>query len=95
MRLRSRAIFEAFIERTLFLCAVASIFVFRKRADYDPPFRTPLYPIVPAMFILATCFLLGNAIIDPSSRWPTLAVMGIILLGIPVFYATVGRRRAT
>ena len=71
--------------------AVAAIFVLRKRANYDPPFRAPLYPIVPAMFILATCFLLGNAIIDPSSRWPTLAVMGIILLGIPVYYLTVGR----
>ena len=34
--------------------AVASIFVLRKRAGYDPPFRTPLYPIVPALFILAT-----------------------------------------
>ncbi|MEP6992452.1 MAG: amino acid permease [bacterium] len=75
--------------------AVAAIFVFRKRADYDPPFRTPLYPVVPALFILATLFLLGNAIIDPSSRWPTLAVMGIILLGIPVYYATVGRQRKT
>jgi amino acid transporter len=72
--------------------AVASIFVFRKRADYNPPFRTPLYPIVPWMFILATVFLLGNALIDPSSRWATTAVLGIILLGIPVFYATVGRR---
>jgi amino acid transporter len=73
--------------------AVGAIFIFRKRADYNPAFRTPLYPIVPAMFILATCFLLGNAIIDPSSRWPTLAVMGIILLGIPVYYGTVGRLR--
>ncbi len=72
--------------------AVAAIFVFRKRADYNPPFRTPLFPVVPAMFILATCFLLGNAIIDPSSRWPTLAVMGIILVGIPVYYMTVGRK---
>ena len=71
--------------------AVASIFVFRRRPTYDPPFRVPLYPIVPWMFILATLFLLGNAIIDPSSRWPTLAVMGIILLGIPVYYATVGK----
>ena len=71
--------------------AVAAIFVFRKREGYNPPFRTPLYPIVPAMFILATMFLLGNAIIDPSSRWPTLAVMGIILLGIPVYYMTVGK----
>lgn len=71
--------------------AVAAIFVVRKRSGYNPPFRTPLYPIAPVMFIIATCFLLGNAIIDPSSRWPTLAVMGIILLGIPVYYATVGR----
>lgn len=73
--------------------AVAAVFVLRKRADYDPPFRAPLYPIVPALFILATCFLLGNAILDPTSRWPTLGVLGMILVGIPVFYATVGRRR--
>jgi APA family basic amino acid/polyamine antiporter len=72
--------------------AVASIFVLRKRATYDPPFRAPLYPIVPALFILATLFLLGNAIIDPSSRWPTLAVLGIILVGVPVYYLTVGRK---
>ena len=72
--------------------AVASIFVLRKRADYDPPFRAPFYPIVPALFILATLFLLGNAIIDPTSRWPTVAVLGIILLGVPVFYLTVGRQ---
>ncbi|HEV7991577.1 MAG TPA: amino acid permease [Gemmatimonadaceae bacterium] len=72
--------------------AVAAVFVVRRRgASYDPPFRTPLYPIVPAMFIVATLFLLGNAIIDPTSRNGTLAVLGIILLGIPVYYLTVGR----
>jgi amino acid transporter len=72
--------------------AVAAIFVFRKRATYDPPFRTPLYPIVPALFILATLFLLVNAIIDPSSRWGTLAVLGGILIGVPVYVLTVGRK---
>jgi amino acid transporter len=72
--------------------AVASIFVLRKRPTYDPPFRAPLYPVVPALFILATLFLLGNAILDPSSRWGTLAVLGAILVGIPVYYLTVGRR---
>ena len=71
--------------------AVAAIFVLRKRPDYDPPFRVPLYPLVPALFILATCFLLGNAIIDPSSRWQTVGVLGVVLLGIPVYYLTVGR----
>jgi amino acid transporter len=71
---------------------VASIYAFRRRADYDPPFRTPGYPIVPALFVLATIYLLVNAIIDPSSRWATLAVMAVTLLGIPVYYLTVGRR---
>jgi basic amino acid/polyamine antiporter, APA family len=71
--------------------AVAAVFVLRRRTGYDPPFRTPLYPIVPALFILATLFLLGNAILDPSSRWGTLGVLGVIVLGIPVYYLTVGR----
>ena len=71
--------------------AVASIFVLRRRAGYAPPFRTPGYPVVPALFILATLFLLGNAILDPTSRWGTLAVLGIIVAGVPVYYLTVGR----
>ncbi|MDB4875071.1 MAG: putative permease [Gemmatimonadetes bacterium] len=73
---------------------VASIFVFRKRADaeYAPPFRTPLYPLTPILFVLATLYLLTNALIDPSSRWPTLAVFGVILLGIPVYFVTVGTK---
>jgi amino acid transporter len=71
--------------------AVGAVFVLRRRAGYQPPFRTPLYPIVPALFILATLFLLGNAILDPSSRWGTLGVLGVIALGIPVYYLTVGR----
>ncbi|MFL5581406.1 MAG: amino acid permease [Gemmatimonadaceae bacterium] len=73
---------------------VAAIFVLRRRPDYDPPFRVPLYPVVPAIFVLSTIALLVNAIIDPSSRWPTLAVLGVIVLGVPVYFLTVGRRGA-
>jgi APA family basic amino acid/polyamine antiporter/L-type amino acid transporter 9 len=39
-------------------------------------------------------YLLVNALIDPSSRWATLAIFGVILAGIPVYYATVGRSAA-
>ena len=74
--------------------AVASVFVLRRRPDFRPPFRTPGYPVVPAIFILATVLLLGNAVIDPSSRVATLAVLGVILLGIPVFFLTKTRRPA-
>ena len=69
---------------------VASIFVFRRRG-YSPPFRTPLYPVAPVLFIVATLYLLGNALMDESSRWPTLAIFGVILVGVPVYYLTVGR----
>ena len=74
--------------------AVASVFVLRRRPDYSPPFRVPGYPVVPAIFIVATLLLLGNAIIDPSSRYPTLAVLGIIIVGIPVFFLSGGKKTA-
>jgi basic amino acid/polyamine antiporter, APA family len=74
--------------------AVGSVFIFRRRADFKPPFRVPGYPVVPAIFIVATILLLGNAIIDPVSRIPTLGVMAVTLLGIPVFYLTRGRGKA-
>ena len=73
--------------------AVASVFTLRKRPDYNPAFRVPLYPLVPALFILSTIFLLVNAIIDPSSRVATVGVLGGILVGIPVYFVTVGRRK--
>ena len=73
--------------------AVASVFAFRRRPDYKPAFRVPLYPLVPALFIASTIFMLGNAIVDESSRWQTLGVLGGIVLGIPVYYMTVGRRK--
>jgi amino acid transporter len=72
--------------------AVAAVFPLRKQAGYDPPFRVPGYPVIPGLFILATICLLVNALLDPSSRWGTVAVLGGVLVGIPVYYATAGRR---
>jgi amino acid transporter len=75
--------------------AVGAVFILRRRPDYHPPFRVPGYPVVPAIFIVATILLLGNAIIDPTSRIATIAVIGVILLGIPVYFLRTGRRVAT
>jgi amino acid transporter len=84
---------DAFVTAIIpfYALGVASIYVLRRRASYDPPFRTPGYPVVPALFVLATLFLLGNALIDPSSRTATVGVLGTVLLGVPVYYLTVGR----
>lgn len=71
---------------------VASVFTLRRRPDHDPPFRVPFYPVVPALFVVATIYLLANALIDPSSRWATAAVLGVVLLGVPLYYLTVAKR---
>lgn len=62
------------------------------RPHYDPPVRTPLYPFVPAVFIVSTFMLIGNALSEEASRMPTLMTFGAILVGLPVYYATVGRK---
>jgi amino acid transporter len=74
--------------------AVGAVFVLRRRSDYHPPFRVPGYPVVPSVFIVATILLLANAIVDPASRLGTLAVTGVILLGIPIFFLTKTGRAA-
>jgi amino acid transporter len=75
-----------------YILSIGAIFRLRRRPDWNPPVRTPLYPLVPALFCGATAFLMGNALVDPATRWGTLGVFGVILLGVPVYYLTVGRR---
>jgi amino acid transporter len=74
--------------------AVASIFRLRKKPGYAPSFRVPFYPVLPLVFIASVLYLLGNAIAEPESRWSTLAVLGVVAAGIPVYYLTVGRKTA-
>ncbi len=76
-----------------YILGVSAIFPLRRRPDWNPSVRVPLFPVVPLLFIAATLFLLVNAIMDPGARWGTLAVLGVIALGIPVYYLTVARRR--
>jgi basic amino acid/polyamine antiporter, APA family len=73
---------------------VAALFRVRGRAGYAPAFRTPAYPFVPLLFVLSAIYLLVNALIDPTSRGPTALTIGIVLVGIPVYYMTVGKRKS-
>lgn len=86
---------DAFVTSIIpfYALGVASIFVFRKREGYDPPFRTPLYPLTPILFCVAILYLLVNQLMDPQARMPTLAVFGVILAGIPLYYLTVSKNK--
>ena len=85
---------DAFVTAFLpfYALGVASIFRLRKRPGYAPSFRVPLYPVLPLVFLVSVLYLLANAILEPESRTSTLAVLGVVAAGIPVYYLTVGRK---
>ena len=64
---------------------VAAVFVLRKRRPELPrPYRVWGYPVVPAVFLLASVYMVLNALItDPRNTGITFA---IILAGVPVFW---------
>ncbi len=66
--------------------AVAAVFVLRRvRPDLPRPYRTWGYPVVPVLFLLASVGMMLNALwTDPVNTGVT---FGIILLGLPVYYA--------
>jgi APA family basic amino acid/polyamine antiporter len=76
---------------TLFLAlAVGAVFVLRAREpNAERPFRALGYPVAPAIYVIASAFILVNALwTDPV---PIGAGALIIALGIPLYY--VFRRR--
>jgi APA family basic amino acid/polyamine antiporter len=87
---------DAFVTAFLpfYALGVASVFRLRRVPGYAPSFRAPFFPLVPLLFLASVLYLLVNAIVDPGSRGSTLAVLGVVAAGIPVYYLTVGRRTA-
>jgi APA family basic amino acid/polyamine antiporter len=73
---------------------VAAIYRLRRRPGYSPSFRTPGYPVVPALFIASVAYLLLNSLLDDSSRNWSLGIFAVLLAGIPVFHMTVGKNQA-
>jgi amino acid transporter len=70
--------------------AIAGLYRLRRtRPDLPRPYRVPGYPVLPAIFIGAVIYLVGNALIaDPLWTGVTFA---IVLAGVPVYYALFAR----
>jgi amino acid transporter len=66
--------------------AIAGLFRLRRlRPSMARPYLVAGYPVVPAVFIAAVVYLVGNALVaDPV--WTTVT-FAIVLAGIPVYYA--------
>lgn len=68
-----------------FALTILSIFILRKkRPDIPRPYKAFGYPVVPALYILTTVVIMIILLIfKPGYTFPGL---GIVILGIPVFY---------
>jgi basic amino acid/polyamine antiporter, APA family len=66
--------------------AIAGLYRLRRtRPDLPRPYRVPGYPVVPAIFVAAVIYLVGNALIsDPGWTGLTFAM---VLAGVPVYFA--------
>jgi amino acid transporter len=66
--------------------AIAGLYRLRlTRPDLPRPYKVPGYPVLPAVFIAAVVYLVGNALVaDPVWTGVTFA---IVLAGVPVYYA--------
>lgn len=66
---------------------IAAVYVLRwRRSDMERPFRVPLYPIVPAVFMAVSFFMFAAVFTFKDWRIPSLYSLGSILAGIPVYY---------
>jgi amino acid transporter len=73
---------------------VAAVFVLRRRRPDAPrPYRVLGYPLVPALFLLASVYLLGNYMLTETGifLWDVV----VILSGIPIYVYWARRRFVT
>jgi APA family basic amino acid/polyamine antiporter len=65
--------------------ATGSVFIFRRRASHVPgQYRTVGYPVVPAVFLLVTAWLLVNTVITAPRQ--SVGGLALIALGLPFYW---------
>ncbi|HEY0377338.1 MAG TPA: amino acid permease [Pyrinomonadaceae bacterium] len=81
-----------FVTLVFIALTVAAVFVLRRRRGQLTTYRTPGYPLTPALFLLLVCALLFLLAGD-NPRQAFLGV-GVVLLGVPVYYLIFRKRAA-
>jgi basic amino acid/polyamine antiporter, APA family len=85
--------YVSFVVVIFYVLTIAGIFILRKkRPEMERPYKAFGYPVLPAMYIimgLVFCTLL--LIYKPQFTWPGL---GLVLIGIPIYYIAVGKKKA-
>lgn len=88
-QLLTHVVFTAWIFYGL---AVGGVMILRKKfPDMARPFRTPGYPLIPVLFVLAAGAVVVSAFVSQPRNG--LTGIGLILLGVPVYFIFAFRKR--
>ncbi len=71
-------------------CVIGLIKLRISRPDLPRPYKVPLYPFLPVIFVLASGALLANAFVEMPVT--SLANLVVILLGLPIYWLWVSAR---
>jgi APA family basic amino acid/polyamine antiporter len=74
-----------FADWIFFGLTVGGLFMLRRSMGRPEGFRTPGYPWLPGAFVLISLLVVWSVVIE--APWRAAAGAGLLLLGIPVFYA--------
>ena len=66
------------------MAALAVLILRRRMPALERPYRVWGYPVVPVAFALVCFVVIGNSLIQ--TPWASLAGLGFILAGIPLYY---------
>ena len=75
----------------LALCVIGIFVLRRKRPEFPRQYRALGYPVIPALFVLATFVVVANALY--AQFWPTIASILITLAGVPLYFIWMWRQR--
>ncbi len=74
------------------LLTTGALFIFRKNEkESDDNFKVPLYPLTPILFMIVCLYLLYSSVMFTGLG--ALVGIGILLLGLPVYYAALVKSR--
>jgi APA family basic amino acid/polyamine antiporter len=90
-----RALFTrvVYTEWLFFALLAAGIFVLHRRRQYQPRYLKFLYPLVPAVSLITSVAIALNQI--RAAPFDSAIGLGLILLGLPVYFVWFHRRAET
>jgi APA family basic amino acid/polyamine antiporter len=82
-----------FASLTFYVFTTLGLFILRKKMpDAERPYRAIGYPFLPGLYIVLAAAVAVILLIAPQTRAQAVSGLGIVLVGIPVFY--LWRRKA-